>query len=259
MPPPKSEPGARHISQIETLWPLLTQAHAGAPAEVNAAQQAILQRYRPAIVRYLLACVNDADVAEEIFQEFALRFVRGDFRNANPERGRFRDLLKAALYHLIIDHHKRRQRQGPLLSPDAPEPAAEQPSMLDSDRRFLEAWRADLLNRCWEGLAQEERDCGKPLYTVLHFRAGHPDLRSAQMAEQLGPRLGKEVSAEWVRKWLHAAREKFAELLLVEVSASLREPSPDAVEEELIDLALFEYCRGALDRWRKKESEVPPA
>jgi RNA polymerase sigma-70 factor (ECF subfamily) len=259
MSAPKSDTGARHISQIETLWPLLTQAHAGAPAEVNAAQQAVLQRYRPAVYRYLLACLGEHDLAEEIFQEFALRFVRGDFRNANPERGRFRDLLKSALYHLIIDHHKRRRRQGPLLSPDAPEPAASEQSMLDSDRQFLEAWRADLLNRTWEALAQEERDTGKPIYTVLHFRAGHPDLRSAQMAEQLGPRLGKEVSAEWVRKWLHAAREKFAELLLAEVSASLREPSADAVEQELIDLSLFEYCRGALERWRQKDSGAPQA
>jgi RNA polymerase sigma-70 factor (ECF subfamily) len=93
------------------------------------------------------------------------------------------------------------------------------------------------------------------MYTVLHFRAGNPDLRSAQMAEQLGPRLGKEVSADWVRKWLHAAREKFAELLLAEVVASLRDATPDDAEQELLDLNLFEYCRAALDRWRQSLEE----
>src|SRR5262245_23516681 len=124
MSKPNSEPGGRRISQIDTLWPVLHKAHGGKPDEVSAAQEAILQRYRPAVKRYLRACLGDEDAAEELSQDFALRFVRGDFRNANPERGRFRDLLKSALYHLIVDHHKRKQRQAPLLAPDGPEPSA---------------------------------------------------------------------------------------------------------------------------------------
>jgi RNA polymerase sigma-70 factor (ECF subfamily) len=98
-----TETSARHISQIETLWPVLMRAHAGAADEILAAQQQILQRYRPAVYRYLLACVGNADAADELVSEFSFRFVRGDFRNANPEKGRFRDLLKSALYRLIID------------------------------------------------------------------------------------------------------------------------------------------------------------
>ena len=45
----------------------------------------------------------DADLADEMFQEFALRLVRGDFRNADAARGRFRFFLKTALYHLVVD------------------------------------------------------------------------------------------------------------------------------------------------------------
>jgi DNA-directed RNA polymerase specialized sigma24 family protein len=250
MDKPSGEGSGRHISQIETLWPVLMQAHAGAPDEVNLAQQAILQRYRPAIYRYLLACLGNADAADEVCSEFSLRFVRGDFRNANPEKGRFRDLLKSSLYRLMIDYHKRRQRGMPNLAPDGPEPIATLDSTYDSDRQFLETWRANLLNKAWDALQEEERRSDRPLHTVLHYRAAHPDLRSAQMAEQLSARLGKDVSAEWVRKWLHAARGRFAELLLREVAASLREPTPDSVEEELIDLGLFEYCKSAVADWR---------
>jgi RNA polymerase sigma-70 factor (ECF subfamily) len=245
------EPGTRHISQIETLWPVLMKAHGGAPDEVNAAQQLIMQRYRPAVYRYLLACLGDQDAADELVQEFSYRFVRGDFRNANPEKGRFRDLLKSALYHLIVDYHKRRKRGMPQLAHDAPEPADDLESMMDSDRRFLETWRANLLSKAWEGLAEEERRTGRLMHTVLHFRAAHPEMRSAQMAVELTGQLGKEVSADWVRKWLHAAREKFAELLLNEVGASLRDPDPNSIEQELIDLELYQYCKVALDRWRQ--------
>jgi RNA polymerase sigma-70 factor (ECF subfamily) len=255
MPSSNSEPGGRNISQIETLWPILRQAHDGRPDEASAAQQAILQRYRQAIVRYLMACLRSNDAVDEVFQEFALRFIRGDFRNANPERGRFRDLLKTALYHLMVDFRKRQRRGEPLLTPESPEPVAADTSVLESDREFLEAWRSDLLNRAWDALAQEEQRTGRHLYTVLHFRASNPEMRSAQMAEHLTARLGKEVSADWVRKWLHAARDKFADFVLTEVSASLREPTLEAVEQELIDVELFEYCREALDRWRTRRSQ----
>lgn len=243
---------ARHISKIETLWPVLMQAHAGAPDEVNAAQEAILLRYRPAIYRYLLACLGSADAADEVCSDFAYRFVRGAFRNANPEKGRFRDLLKSALYRLVIDYHKRHRGDMLHLAPEAPEPVAAADSLYDSDRQFLETWRTNLLNKTWEALGEEERRTNRPLHTVLHFRAAHPDLRSAQMAEKLAGRLGKEVSAEWVRKWLHAGREKFAELLMHEVAQSLRDPTPDSVEEELIDLGLYEYCKTALTEWRSR-------
>jgi hypothetical protein len=112
-------------------------------------------------------------------------------------------------------------------------------------------------NRAWDALAAEERRTGRPLHAVLHFRAGHPEMRSAQMAERLSVSLGKAVSADWVRKWLHAGRECFADLLLREVGASLREPTPDAVERELLDLNLFEYCRAALERWRAGGGATP--
>ncbi|MFO0878665.1 MAG: hypothetical protein U0840_15090 [Gemmataceae bacterium] len=246
----QSETAGRHISQIDTLWPVLMQAHAGAPDEVNLAQQAILQRYRPAIQRYLLACLGNPDAADEVGSEFSLRFLRGDFRNANPEKGRFRDLLKSALYHLMIDYHKRRQRGMANLSPENEDPVATFDSTYDSDREFLKNWQANLLNKAWDTLGEEEKRTGRPLYTVLHFRAAHPDKRSHEMAEQLSRRLGKELTADWVRKWLSAARDRFADILLREVAASLRNPTPDSVEEELIDLGLFEYCKSALATWR---------
>jgi RNA polymerase sigma-70 factor (ECF subfamily) len=241
----------RHLNQIETIWPVLQQAHEGAPTEALAAQNAILQRYRPAIYRYLVACLGDADAADELCQEFSLRLVRGDFRNANPEKGRFRDLLKTSLYHLIIDYQKRRQRGMPQLDPDGPEPTADSASTFDCDRQFLAAWRADLLNKAWETLAEEEQQTGRPLHTVLYCRANNPEMRSPRMAEQLSARLGKEVTADWVRKWLHAARERFAEMLLSEVAASLRDPTPETVVQELIDLELYEFCKIAVDRWQQ--------
>lgn len=240
----------RHLSQIETLWPVVHRAMDGTEA-AREAQTAILMRYRPAVYRYLRACLGDAEQAEDVWQDFSVRFLRGDFRNANPEKGRFRDLLKTAIYRLVLDHHKKHKRRLPNLSPDAPEPADDASVPAEPDADFAKAWRNELLNRCWETLATDERRTGRPMNMVLRCRASHPDARSHQLAETLTNQLGKAVTADWVRKWLSLARDRFAIVLLREVASTLKEPSPDAVEEELIDLELHAYCKEAVVRWRE--------
>ena len=242
----------RNINQIETIWPVLMQAHGENPTQISAAQQAILLRYRPAVYRYLSACLGNTYDAEEVCQEFSLRLIRGDFRNANPEKGRFRDLLKTALYHLIIDFHKKKRKQMPQISDGAPEPVADAESVYASDREFLATWRSNLLNQTWEALAEVERETNQPVHTVLHYRAANPEMRSADIAKSLSVVLNKELTPEWVRKWQYLGKKKFAELLLQEVAISLREPDPDAVEQELIDLEIYQYCKIALDEWRQK-------
>src|SRR5262249_34829660 len=103
------------LSQIATRWSVLLQAHQETDAAAAARQQ-LLERYCGAVYRYLLAAVRDHHAAEDLTQEFALRFVRGQFRLADPERGRFRDYVKTALFHLV-DDYRRRQGRAPSPAP----------------------------------------------------------------------------------------------------------------------------------------------
>jgi len=238
----------QHLSQIQTLWTLVRQAHADTPDHVRAAQQQLLDRYGGAVRRYLLGALRDEDAGSEVFQEFAYRLLHGDLRGADPERGRFRHFVKGVLFHLVADYHKKRKRLPQALHPDQPEPAAEEPSVADQDREFLTSWRDELLARAWAALETHEKESGKPFYTVLRFRVDHSELSSAQLAEQMSAILGKAVTAGGVRQTLHRAREQFADLLLDEVVQSLEKPSAEHLEEELIDLGLLDYCRPALER-----------
>jgi RNA polymerase sigma-70 factor (ECF subfamily) len=239
----------QHISQITTAWTVLFQAHASEGTSVDKAREQLLQRYSAPVYRYLLSAVRNADVADDLFQEFALRFVRGDFKRADPERGRFRDFLKRGLYHLVVDHYRRLQRQPQPLAPEQSEPAGGEPVELESEREFLAIWRAEVMNRTWQALEQVERESGQPLYTVLRCRIDHPELPSPEMAVRLAARLHRDVSPQWVRKWLARGREKFSDLLLREVERSLEHPTEESVSEELIDLGLSDYCQAALKRW----------
>src|SRR5437660_9775525 len=82
------------LSQLSTCWTLLGQAHAGAGDLESRAQAALIERYQGAVYRYLMGILRDPDAADEVFQEFALRIVRGDFHKADPARGRFRHYVK---------------------------------------------------------------------------------------------------------------------------------------------------------------------
>jgi RNA polymerase sigma-70 factor (ECF subfamily) len=234
------------LTDIPTQWSVVVRAHQDTPEAASATQQ-LLERYRRPIYRYLLACVRRLDVADELFQEFALRFVRGDFKNADPGRGRFRCYLKTVLHHLVVDFQRKQQREShqPLPAAEAA-PASGPPAAPEED--LTGAWREDLMARAWEELAQWERQKQQPLYSVLRFRADHPDLKAAPMAERLSAQLGTAVSAEWVYKKLHQAREKFTDLIVEEVAQTLDEPTVQNLEQELLDLGLLDFCQAALQR-----------
>jgi RNA polymerase sigma-70 factor (ECF subfamily) len=237
----------QRLSLIPTLWSLVRRAHHGSAEEVNAARQQLVGRYGGAVRRYLRKLLHDADAADEVFQEFALRLLHGDLRGADPRRGRFRNFVKGTLFHLVADYHKQ-QRQWPGPLPAGGAAAIVHRDEGESDRWFVESWCDELLARTWATLARVEAETGQPFYAVLRFRADHPELRSPQLAEQLAPRLGRRFTAAGVRQTLHRAREKFADLLLEEVTQSLESPTAEQLEEELVELGLLDYCRLALRR-----------
>lgn len=235
-----------HLSQIVTLWSVVRRAHDGQSDAVQAAQQEMLDRYGGAVRRYLLGSLRNEDAADEVFQEFALRFVRGDFEKVDPMQGRFRAYLKTVVYRLVVDYQRRKQRQGrqqPLVEEG---PACQAEPLDNSDQQFLDGWRAELLARCWTALEQSGDREGTPYFTVLRFRAEHPELRSAELAKPLGELLGKPLAAGNVRVLIHRARRRFAELLLEEVAHSLDTHDRETLSQELIELNLYEYCREML-------------
>lgn len=230
-----NDPDSR-LSRISTLWSLVRQAHEG-PAE-DAARHALFERYEGAVRRYLRRLLRDADAAEEVFQEFALELVRGGLGGADPRRGRFRNFVKGALFHLVAKYRKQ-QKRWPAPLPDGGVPDMAEPA-------FEESWCDELLARAWAALG--DIDAGTPYYAVLRLRSERPELSSSQLAAELTQRLGKTITAVGCRQLLHRAREKFAELLLTEVAAAMDNPTRQQLEAEVIELGLLDYCKAALDK-----------
>jgi RNA polymerase sigma-70 factor (ECF subfamily) len=235
-----------HLSQIETLWSMVLRANQGPDASATA-QDKILKRYGGVVHRYLLGLVRDPHVADDLSQEFALRFLRGDFRNAHPDRGRFRNFVKSAIRNLVTDFYRRKKAQPANLPLEAAELVGCEPPV-DLDEDFLASWRQELLARAWDLIKQKEERAKQPFYTALRLRADRPELRSAQLAEEIGRALGRAVSDTWVRQVLFRARNLFAAFLLDDVIHSLENPTLEQAREELSDLGLLSHCSDALDR-----------
>jgi RNA polymerase sigma factor (sigma-70 family) len=234
------------LSRISTMWSKLRQAHEGADDAALSARQELMQRYCGAVYRYLLKALRDPHTAEDLTQEFALRFIGGRFKGANPERGRFRDYVKTALFNLVDDYRQRQRKQPRAVPLEHNDAAALGQEYQEQDQTFLNSWRQELLARAWQALANVQQQTGQPYHAVLRLRVEQPDLRSPQLAEQLSAALGRPLTAAGVRQLLHRARERFAEALVEETRHSLGSATQEKLEEELAELNLLKYCQSLL-------------
>jgi len=237
-----SEKPASRLSQISTSWTQLFAAH-DPTAAMRAARRRLFERYEAPVRSYLLGALRDEEAAEECFQEFALRLLRGDFKRADPKLGSFRKYLKTALLNMVRDHEQKERRRSRFLSTDEPGATIQDPLAEDTGREFDTNLRDEMVGRALKALERSDGQTGQHLHRVLQLRIDHPEMTSEQMAEHLAPIQGKPLTAQWVRKRLFNARRRFAELLLDDVATSLEFPTVESLEEELIDLGLFEYCR----------------
>lgn len=240
------------LSRISTIWTLVQQAHRGSVETVASAQRLLVERYSGAVYRYLLGALRDEEGALELFQEFALRFVRGDFRRADPERGRFRDYVKKALIHLVNDYRRAGHAWPGPLPADLPDPQSADPHKRDFDSDFLGSWREDLLNLTWDSLRREH----PTQHAILLYHVENPNVPSPQAAVALSDRLGRSFTPGNVRILLHRARERFAELLIDEVTNSLASPTPENLLQELRELKLLRLCAPASGRRREMNGET---
>ena len=232
------------------MWTNLRKAHGGPGHSDLAAQVEFLRRYQGAVFRFLRTSLRDDDAALEMLQEFALKFVRGDFRNANPANGRFRSFLKTALANQLRDHRAKQATRHKHEAASLTDVA--EPDDSHHETPFELCWSEELLSRAWTALLNHERSTGQPLYAVLRLRVEHGDKTSPELAELLSRdrSLSPAMSDASFRKALQHAREKFAELLIADIASQMPSPTIEDVEAELIELNLLPYCRIALAKWR---------
>ncbi|MBI2803825.1 MAG: sigma-70 family RNA polymerase sigma factor [Planctomycetes bacterium] len=240
------------LDGIETRWSLIRQAHAADQgASVAQARNILVMRYASAIRRYLGGILKDPDQTDDLAQEAMVRLLRGDFAGADPNRGRFRDLLKTAVRNMVRNHWDKQNRRR---STSADLDLLADASETKLEASWLGAWQSNVLDHAWAALKDVERkNPGNPAHSLLQWRAEFPDESSEQFAARLTQKVGTPVRADAARQMLRRARLRFAELLMQEVALGLDDASPQELEEELAALGLLEHVRDFLPAdWRER-------
>ncbi|WP_286177915.1 RNA polymerase sigma factor [Rhodopirellula sp. JC639] len=194
------------LASIPTRWTLIRRAHAGENTRASDARFGIIDQYGGAAWKYLLGVARDETLAEDLFQEFVLRVLRGDLCRANPKKGRFRDYIKSVLINLVRDHYRQHERLAVALGE---EPIARAPMCDDQADAFDASWRETLLRDTW----QELKRCHPSLHTVLRLHVDRVEEPAGEKARRLGETLGQTFTANRFRVSLHRARERFSKIL----------------------------------------------
>jgi RNA polymerase sigma-70 factor (ECF subfamily) len=238
------------LDEITTQWSLFRCAHQG-PS--GAARNTLALRYAGAIRSYVGALLQNPQDADELSQEVLVRILKGDFAGATPERGRFRDLLKVAVRNMVRTWWGRKQRRTPVPLDLARVPAAAG-GELPSDAEWVSTWQQNVLKMTWDAMeAYEFSHPGTIAWTLLRLRADHPDEDLGRLAGRLQAATGRSLRPANLRQQLRRSRLRFAQLLIEELARGLDDPSPQRVEEELIEIGLMEYVRDFLSPdWRTR-------
>jgi len=240
------------LDAIDTRWSLVRKAHAsGEPASAEQARGILVMRYAPAIRRYIGGILKDRDDTDEVAQDVMVRFLKGDFAGADPDRGRFRDFLKAAIRNMVRNHWAKQNRRRAAVV-DFDHLADDSETKLESS--WLGAWQTNVLDHAWSALKDFERmNPGNPAHALLKWRTEHPDETSEQLAARLSEKLGTAVRPANARQMLRRARLRFADLVVKEIALGLDDPTPTQIEEELAAVGLLEYVRDFLpDDWNER-------
>jgi RNA polymerase sigma-70 factor (ECF subfamily) len=217
-----------------TRWSVVRTAGTAPPAERRAALETLCQSYHAPVLAFVRKRSQDGAEAEDLAQAFFTRLLEKDeLRRADPERGRFRSFLLAALQHFLANEAEQRRavKRGGGNAPaslDGEAGVGLEPRTSDTpEREFERAWARAVLTRALERLAEEQRAAGKEaLFRELAPRLGSDEERvpHAEIARAAG------TSENASRVALHRLRRRLAELVRDEVRETV---GPGEIEDEV--------------------------
>ncbi|TWU42373.1 RNA polymerase sigma factor [Novipirellula artificiosorum] len=224
-----------------THWSVVLSAKQGSESQVHEALETLCQTYWYALYAYVRRSDYASHDAEELTQEFLTRLVQRDFLGSvEPQRGRFRSFLLAAMKHFLSHERERAKalkRGGGrgVLSLDfhraEKDYRSEPVDAMTPQRLFDRRWALTILENAMTVLQERYAASGKSdlfvkLQPCLTQASDSPSYRV--IANELS------LSEGAVKVAVHRLKRDYRRLLKQQVSQTLE--NPDDVEDELRDL-----------------------
>jgi len=221
-----------------TRWTVVLAAGQRRTPQARAALGELCRTYWYPLYAYVRRHGRSKEDAEDLTQAFFARFLEKNYLDGlDPELGKFRAFLLAALKHFLANEWDKSQRQkrGSGMTPlsldwqDADTRYQIDPAdNLSPDKLYDRAWAVTLLERVVIRLHDECVADGK----ATLFEQLRPFLmvgKSAIPYPDVAARLGMNEGA--VRTAVHRLRQRYRQLLRDEIAQTLADPAQ--VEEEL--------------------------
>lgn len=224
---------------LSTHWSMVLEA--GESQDAIGAMSELCLAYWYPIYAFVRRRGYQAADAEDLVQEFFRRFIESrSFKNADPNKGKFRFYLLGAAKHFLADERKHRERlkrggRAIMLSFDETMAAEEMYQRelqsdvaTDPETAFGKRWGRTLLALVYDKLRSEfdEKGMGS-LYQglVTHMSDQGEDRTYEETAQELG------ISLSAVKSAIYRMRQRYAELFREEVARTVAHESE--VEEEI--------------------------
>lgn len=224
----------------ETQWSLVIAARRD-PEGRERALERLCQTYWLPIYSYLRRRGHSPADAEDVTQGFFAHLLASDFMDRpDPARGRFRSYLIGALKQ-FVGHQREREsalkRGGGIAFVAFEQGTAEEEfaavnhPQLDPSEAYELAWAIALLGRAQQRLESEQAEADR----LEVFMALKPFLHAAaQPGDYERTASTLRTSRATVAVWLHRLNQRLAELVKLEVTATLEDPAN--AEQELLHL-----------------------
>lgn len=205
----------------------------------------LLESYAGPIYAYIRRCGLERHAAADLTQEFIARVLleRGLIQRADPQRGRFRSFLKAALRNFLTDQHRSaaarpdglpsRRIDAAALERMEPSPAHEPHDAFDHQ------WAATLLSRTLQRLEADCLEAGQE----VHWRCFQRVVVEPALGQVTPPALS-DMAAEvgspgpvQVSAMIQTVRRKFHRMLRQVVEETVQ--TSEEADQELRELREF--------------------
>lgn len=221
-----------------THWSVVLTAGAGSSPAAQAALESLCRTYWYPLYAYVRCQGHSPEAAQDLTQEFFARFPEKQiFRQARPERGRFRSFLLTSLKHFLVNQWHRataRKRGGghtpvPLDTVLAERLYSREPARdLAPDKLYERSWALALLEHVRARLREEYAAEGRSdrFEIVEQFLPGEESgLSYVEAARQLGMAEGT------LKSDVHRFKQRYRQILRAEISQTVARP--EDVDEEL--------------------------
>lgn len=213
-----------------TQWSVVLGARSDSEQRHQALER-LCAAYWPPIYGYLRRHGSSPADAEDLTQSFFVHLVESDFLDRpDPDKGRFRGYLIGALRHFLShdsDRRGARKRGGGIRFVDWSTVNAEQEYAavdrpeLDPAEAYEKSWALTMLNRALRRLETEQSRAGRARQfdALREFLSAKPTAGDySRAAETLG------TARTTVAVLIHRLNQRYAELVKLEVAATVQDP-----------------------------------